>query len=69
MRKESWMSSLSQEKHEGTPDTGKNRALGMIKNASHKIPLLPVLVGALLLVIYTVTRIILIFYTGFDSAQ
>jgi len=40
----------------------------VIQNALHKLPLLPVLVGALLLAIYTVTRIALAVYTGFDSA-
>lgn len=40
----------------------------VIQNALHKLPLLPVLVGALLLAIYTVTRIALAVYTGYDSA-
>lgn len=40
----------------------------VIQNALHKLPLLPILVGALLLAIYTVTRIALAVYTGFDSA-
>jgi phosphoglycerol transferase MdoB-like AlkP superfamily enzyme len=40
----------------------------MIKSALRNIPLLPVLVVVLLLVIYTVTRIALLFYTGSDSA-
>lgn len=63
-----WMCSLGQEKHEGMSVTGLIRILGMIKNALRKIPLLPVLVGALLLVIYTVTRISLLVYTGTDLA-
>lgn len=40
----------------------------MIKRVIRKIPLLPLLVGVVLLVIYTVTRIALLFYTGFDAA-
>ncbi|MDH4234806.1 MAG: LTA synthase family protein [Gallionella sp.] len=40
----------------------------IIQNSLRKIPLLPVLVGILLLFIYTVTRISLLFYTGLDSA-
>ncbi|OGS95477.1 MAG: sulfatase [Gallionellales bacterium RIFCSPLOWO2_02_FULL_57_47] len=40
----------------------------MVQNSLRKIPLLPVLVGALLLVIYTVTRITLAVYTGIESA-
>jgi len=46
--------------------------MSLIMRAIHyplrKIPLLPVLVGALLLVIYTVTRICLVIYTGIESA-
>lgn len=62
------MSRSSQEKQEGTSDNVLNRALGMMMNWLRKMPLLPVLVGALLLVIYTVTRISLLVYTGSDSA-
>lgn len=40
----------------------------VIQNSLRKLPLLPVLIGALLLLIYTVTRIYLIAYTGIESA-
>lgn len=62
------MNGLSREKIEGRSGNGLNRVLGMIKRTVHKIPLLPLLVGALLLAIYTVTRITLLVYTGVDSA-
>lgn len=62
------MNKLNQEDHEGLPATGPKRIIRLVRSALHRIPLLPVLVGALLLVIYTVTRITLAVYTGFDSA-
>ena len=40
----------------------------VIQNSLRKLPLLPVLIGALLLLVYTVTRIYLIAYTGIESA-
>lgn len=62
------MNKLNQEEHKSLSDTGLKRIIRIIRNALHKLPLLPVLVGALLLAIYTVTRIALAVYTGFDSA-
>lgn len=53
---------------EGLPVAGPKGITGIALNALHKIPLLPVLVGAVLLVIYTVTRISLLVLTGADSA-
>jgi len=62
------MNKSSQEKHEGLSVAGSKRIIGIVQNSLRKIPLLPVLVGALLLVIYTVTRITLAVYTGIESA-
>lgn len=54
--------------HGGLPAAGPTRIKGKVRNTLHKIPLLPVLIGALLLVIYTVTRISLLLYAGIGSA-
>src|SRR3989338_2318825 len=62
------MNKSSQEKHEGLSVAGSKRIIGIVQNSLRKIPLLPVLVGALLLVIYTVTPIPLAVYTGIESA-
>ena len=40
----------------------------VIQRLQHKLPLLPILIGALLLLIYTVTRVGLVAYVGIDSA-
>ena len=48
--------------------TRVNREDRMIKNTIQRIPLLPVLIGVLLLAIYTATRIYLVFLTGLESA-
>lgn len=49
------------------PVASPKRIAGTARNLLRNIPLLPVLVGALLLAIYTVTRVILLAYTGIDS--
>lgn len=62
------MNKLNQEEYKSLSDAGLKRIIRVMQNALHKLPLLPVLLAALLLVIYTVTRIYLIAYTGTESA-
>jgi phosphoglycerol transferase MdoB-like AlkP superfamily enzyme len=62
------MNKLPQEKHTSAALAGPQRITGMARNRLHSIPLLPLLVGALLLAIYTATRIALLVYTGVESA-
>ena len=63
------MRKSSQKKYELTSstDAGLKSFAGIIWNTLRNLPLLPVLVGALLLAIYTVTRIGLTLYTGIES--
>lgn len=52
---------------DGLSVAGPKGITGMVQNSLRKLPLLPVLVGALLLVIYTVTRVSLLVYAGSES--
>lgn len=60
------MDKLNRE-HDVLPVAGSKLIAGTARNLLRNIPLLPVLVGALLLVIYTATRVILLAYSGIDS--
>ena len=61
-------SSQQVHEHKDKPDTVLQRNMKSIRDSLHKLPLLPILIGVLLLAIYTVTRIYLIVYTGMDLA-